>query len=387
MDQIIYLNNAATTWPKPGPVIRAVEESLRLPYYEEGRSAVSGQTDYPTLTREALARFFRAGPPDHYVFTQNATDSLNIAIQGFVKRQKGPIHVVTTDLEHNSVLRPLRTLLEAEKKITLTIVPSIDGRVTVDAIRQAVREDTGMVVMTHGSNVLGTVQDIGSIGAFLKDRGIFFCVDAAQTAGQIPIDLSKTPVDALAFTGHKALFGLPGIGGLYLADPERVDPIRQGGTGVNSKYPLQTPEMPMKFEAGTQNYPGIVSLLAGIQFVEKIGIEEAARSTMATTRLFIDAIESQPGLVLYTKHPDLPVVLFNIEGMHCNTVSRILGRGYGVITRPGLHCAPLIHQRIPGGEESVRASLSYLNTEEECRKAAEYILEVAGSVDKKIESA
>ncbi|MDK2975126.1 MAG: hypothetical protein PWP08_1497 [Methanofollis sp.] len=386
MDDIIYLNNAATTWPKPGPVMQAVEESLRLPYYEEGRSSVPGQTDYLSLTRDALARFFRAGPPEHFVFTQNATDSLNVAIQGFVKRQDRPIHVVTTDLEHNSVLRPLRTL-EAGKKISLTIVPSTDGRVSVDAIRQAVREETGMVVMTHGSNVLGTVQDIGSIGAFLKDRGIFFCVDAAQTAGQIPIDLSTVPVDALAFTGHKALFGLPGIGGLYLADPEQVDPIRQGGTGVNSKYPLQTPEMPMKFEVGTPNHPGIVSLLAGIRFVESVGIGEAARSTMATTRVLIDAIRSQPGILLYTKDPDLPVVLFNIEGMHCNTVSRILGRGYGVITRPGLHCAPLIHQRIPGGEESVRASLSYLNTEEECRKAAEYILEVAGSVDKKIEFA
>lgn len=386
MEDIIYLNNAATTWPKPASVLQAVEESLRLPYYEEGRSSVPGQTDYLTLTREALARFFKAGPPDHFVFTQNATDSLNIAIQGFVKRQKGPVHVVTTDLEHNSVLRPLRTL-EAEKKISLTIVPSTDGRVTVDAIRQAVREETRMVVMTHGSNVLGTAQDIGAVGRFLKDLGIFFCVDAAQTAGQIPIDLSKTPVDALAFTGHKALFGLPGIGGLYLADPERVDPIRQGGTGVNSKYPLQTPEMPMKFEVGTPNHPGIVSLLAGIRFIEEVGIAEVARSTMATTRLFIDAIRSHPGVILYTEHPDLPVVLFNIDGMHCNTVSRILGRGYGVITRPGLHCAPLIHQRIPGGEESVRASLSYLNTEEECKKAAEAILEVAGSVDKKIESA
>lgn len=231
-------------------------------------------------------------------------------------------------------------------------------------------------------------QDIGSIGRFLKDRGIFFCVDAAQTVGEVSIDLARTPVDALAFTGHKGLFGMQGIGGLYLADPEKVDPVRQGGTGVNSKYPTQPYEMPMKFEVGTLNYPGIVSLIAGIWFIEEVGIEEMARSTMAMTRLLIDAIRSHPGvLLLYTENPDLPIVLFNVDGMHCDTVSRILGRGYGIVTRPGLHCVPLIHQRIPGGEESVRAGLSYLNTEEECRIAAEAILEVAGSEDQKIESA
>ena len=387
MNPIIYLNNAATTWPKPEPVLRAVQESMCLPYYEEGRSSVPGQTDYVFLARESLARFFRAGPPDHYVFTQNASDSLNIAIQGFVKHQNGPIHVITTDLEHNSVLRPLRTL-QAEKRITLTIIQSTDGHVTADMISQAVTEETRMVVMAHGSNVLGTVQDIGSIGKYLREQGIFFCVDAAQTAGEITIDLSKTPVDALAFTGHKGLFGMQGIGGLYIADPEKVDPIRQGGTGVNSKYPLQTPEMPMKFEVGTPNYPGIVSLVAGIQYLEEIGLDEVEKKTMAMTGYLIDAIRSHPGIRLYNEHPELPVVSFNIRGLDNDIVGRILARGYSIITRAGVHCAPLIHQQMPDGKEgSVRVSLSYLNTEEDCKKAAEAILEVAGSEDKRIEVA
>ena len=386
MDPIIYLNNAATTWPKPGPVIKAVEESLCLPYYEEGRSSVPGQTDYASLARETLAGFFRAGPPNHYVFTQNATDSLNVVIHGFVHQQTGPVHVITTDLEHNSVLRPLRTL-EAGKRITLTIVPSKEGYVTPDAMRQAVTEDTRMVVMAHGSNVFGTVQDIGSIGKYLKECGIFFCVDAAQTAGEIPVNLTEIPVDAFVFTGHKALFGLPGIGGFYLADPEKVAPVRQGGTGVNSKFPLQPLEMPMKFEVGTPNYPGIVSLVAGIHYIEEIGLAEVGKKTMGMTRLLIDAIKDHPGIMLYNDHPDLPVVSFNIRGLESSTVSRILARGYSVITRPGLHCAPFIHQRMDSHDGSVRLSPSCLNTVDECNKAIKAILEVAGSEDKEIKPA
>ncbi|UUX91503.1 aminotransferase class V-fold PLP-dependent enzyme [Methanoplanus endosymbiosus] len=387
MEPIIYLNNAATTWPKPDPVIKAVEQSFTLPYFEEGRSSVPGQIDYPTLARETLAGFFRVKTPDNFIFTQNATDSLNTVIHGFVNRQGSSTHVITTDLEHNAVLRPLRTL-EVKNKISLTVLRSENGYITPESVRESIKEDTSMAVMTHGSNVLGTVQDIGSIGKILRKKDIFFCVDAAQTAGEIPVNLSKTPVDALVFTGHKALFGLQGIGGLYIADPERIDPLRQGGTGANSKYPLQPYDMPMKFEAGTPNYPGIVSLIAGINYINDTGPEEIRKRTMGLTKLLIDGLKYHPEIILYNQNPDLPVISFNINGIDNYTVSRILARGYSIITRAGLHCAPLINVNLPGAHDgTVRLSPSYLNTENECRKAIEAISEVAGSEDKEIQPA
>jgi cysteine desulfurase family protein len=375
--RLIYMNNAATTWPKPPSVTEEVGRCLSLPFSEEGRSTLTGQRDYPGETRELLAGFFRAGPPEHYIFTQNATDSLNMAVHGFLHHLGEPCHAVTTELEHNSVLRPLRTL-EREGKITLTILPfDLEGRVPPDAVQEALRDDTRLAVMTHGSNVLGTVQDIGEIGSLLRDEDVFFVVDGAQTAGQVPVDLGSLPVDLFAFTGHKALFGIPGIGGFFIRDPALVDPVRQGGTGADSGYPYQEEGMPERFEAGTHNYPGIASLGAGIRFLQERGIGNVQRETMEMTRYLIRKLEETGSITIDNVNPDLPVISLTVRGMEPDKVGFILARIYGIIARTGLHCAPLIHRRINGGRGSVRLSLSCMNTMEECHRVADAIAEVA----------
>ena len=375
--RIIYMNNAATTWPKPPGVMEELARSMSLPFVEEGRSTLGGQKDYPTETRGLLAEFFHAGPPDHFVLTQNATDSLNMAIHGYLHRIGEPCHAITTELEHNSVLRPLRTL-EREGRISLSIIPfDKKGYIGLDAVKDAIRDDTQLMVMTHGSNVLGTVQDISRIGEYLRANGIFFIVDGAQTAGQIPVDLGSIPLDVFAFTGHKALFGIPGIGGFFIRDPSQVDPVRQGGTGANSGYPFQEEEMPSRFEAGTHNYPGIASLYAGIQFLEERGIRNVEHETMEMTRLLVSKLKSAASIAIDNEHPDLPLISFNVAGMEPDKIGFILARIYGIVCRTGLHCAPLVHQKINGGRGSVRLSLSFLNTPEECDRVAEALAEVA----------
>lgn len=377
--RIIYMNNAATTWPKPPQVMEEVSRSLSLPPFEEGRSTLGRQRDYPGETRGLLAEFFGTGPPEHFIFTQNATDSLNMAIHGFLHCHKKPCHVITTELEHNSVLRPLRTL-EREEKISLSVVP-FDERGYIDpgAVKDMIRDDTRLAVMTHGSNVLGTVQDTGKIGDLLHSGGIFFIVDGAQTAGQIPIDLGSMPFDVFAFTGHKGLFGIPGIGGFSIRDPGRVDPIRQGGTGANSGYPYQEEEMPSRFEAGTHNYPGIASLNAGIRFLQEKDVRNIERETMEMTRFLISRLKEAGSIAIDNENPDLPIISLNIVGMEPDKVGFILARIYGIICRTGLHCAPLVHRRINGGRGSVRLSFSCLNTMEECEQVAQALLEVAKS--------
>ncbi|MCX6696854.1 MAG: aminotransferase class V-fold PLP-dependent enzyme, partial [Methanoregula sp.] len=227
---LIYLNNAATSWPKPPEVIAEVTKSLQNPYFEQGRTTAGGAIDYPVAARKTLAGFFHAEKPDHIIFTQNATDSLNLLIHGFTRNATTPFHTITTELEHNSVLRPLHAL-EMDGAITLTTVPFTDNRVSLTTIKEAIRADTRLVVMTHGSNVLGSVQHLKPIAEYLRANDIFFIVDGAQTAGHIPIDLSHIPIDTFVFTGHKALFGIPGIGGFYLSDPAAIAITKQGGTG------------------------------------------------------------------------------------------------------------------------------------------------------------
>jgi len=383
--QLIYLNNAATTWPKPTGVLREVAQCLRQPLYEPGRTTGNGSTDYPSAARQALADFFHAGPPEHFVFTQNATDSLNLLIHGFAKKTGMPFHAITTDLEHNSVLRPLTTL-EQDGTIRLSVVPFTGTRVNLAAIKKAICEDTRLVVMTHGSNVLGSVQDIRPIAEYLHANDIFFIVDGAQTAGHIPVDLSDIPVGAFVFTGHKALFGIPGIGGFFISEPDAVAITRQGGTGTDSRTLTHPFEMPMRFEAGTHNYPGIASLYAGIQFITSTGLDAIGKKNTDLTRSFIRELKDIQGITIYNENPDLPVVSFDVDGIDNHDAGFILARAYNVITRTGLHCAPLVHERIDGGKGCIRASFSYFNTRDECRAAAEAVCEVAESADKEVSS-
>jgi cysteine desulfurase family protein len=377
---LIYLNNAATTWPKPEEVLEEVAACLRQPLHEPGRTTGNGSVDYPSAAREALAGFFHAGPPEHFIFTQNATDSLNLLVHGFAKKCGGPFHAITTELEHNSVLRPL-TALEQDGAIRLSVVAFTGTRVDLTAIKKAICDDTRLVIMTHGSNVLGSVQDIRPIAEYLRANDIFFIVDGAQTAGHIPVDLSVIPAGAFVFTGHKALFGIPGIGGFFIDEPDAVAIIRQGGTGTDSRTLTHPLEMPVRYEAGTHNYPGIASLYAGIRFITSTGIDTIEKHTMDLARRFIRDLKDKPGIMLYNENPDLPVVSFNIAGMDNQEVGFILARAYNIITRTGLHCAPLVHERIDGGNGCIRVSFSYFNTLDECQAAADAVREVAGSAD------
>jgi cysteine desulfurase family protein len=380
---LIYLNNAATTWPKPAEVLEEVAACLRQPLHEPGRTTGNGSIDYPSAAREALAAMFHADPSEHFVFTQNATDSLNLLIHGFAKKIGVPFHAITTDLEHNSVLRPL-TALEQDGVIRLSIVPFTDTRVNLSAIKQAICEDTRLVIMTHGSNVLGSVQDIKPIAEYLHANDIFFIVDGAQTTGHIPVNLSDIPVGAFVFTCHKALFGIPGIGGFFIVEPDAVAITRQGGTGTDSRTLTHPFEMPMRFEAGTPNYPGIASLYAGIRFITSTGQGAIERKNTDITRYFIRELKKIRGVTIYNETPDLPVVSFDIAGIDNHEAGFILARAYNIITRTGLHCAPLVHERIDGGKGCIRASFSYFNTRDECRAAAIAIREVAESADSQV---
>lgn len=378
---LIYLNNAATSWPKPPEVLEEVAACLRLPVHEVGRTTGNGSTDYPSAARKALAAFFHAGPPEHFIFTQNATDSLNLLIHGFVKKTGKSFHTITTELEHNSVLRPLTTL-EREEAITLSVVPFTDNTVSLATIKKAICPETRLVVMTHGSNVLGSVQDIKPLAEYLHANEIFFIVDGAQTAGHIPVDLADIPVGAYVFTGHKALFGIPGIGGFFIPEPGAIAITRHGGTGTDSRTLTQPSGMPERFETGTHNYPGIASLYAGIRFINKVGISEIERTGRDLTDQFIRELKCTKGITIYNEKPELPVVSFDIAGIDNHEVGFILARAYNIIMRTGLHCAPLVHRRINGGNGCVRASFSYFTTREEIETAAAAIREVAESADR-----
>jgi len=294
-------------------------------------------------------------------------------------------HTITTELEHNSVLRPL-TALEQEGVITLSLVPFTDTRVNLAGIKKEICEDTRLVVMTYGSNVLGSVQDIKPVAEYLHTNDIFFIVDGAQTAGHIPVDLSDIPVGAFVFTGHKALFGIPGIGGFFIAEPDAIAITREGGTGTDSRTLVHPFEMPMRFETGTHNYPAIAALYAGIRFLTSTGLETIEQKNTDLTRWFIRELKDIPGITLYNENPDLPVVSFDIAGIDNHEAGFILARAYNVITRTGLHCAPLVHERIDCGKGCIRASFSYFNTRDECRAAAEAIREVAESADSQVRS-
>jgi cysteine desulfurase/selenocysteine lyase len=377
---IIYLNNAATSWPKPPEVLAAVTKSLSLPIFGSGRTTGRQGEDYITLAREALSRLLAAEPPEQVVFTQNATDSLNILVQGFLTGKEADCHVLTTALEHNSVLRPLHEHAK-EHRIHLTILPFEEGFVRPEIVEAAIQPDTRLMVMTHGSNVLGSVQDIIRIGHILHDHGIYFIVDGAQTAGHIPVNLRDLPVDAYVFTGHKGLFGLPGTGGFFIRDPELVAPTRYGGTGTDSFSLLHPRGMPERFEAGTHNYPGLAALAAGVDLIMSTGLATIAAKAERQTAFLIGELKKEPNITLYHEHPDLPIIAFNIQGLQNDDVGFMLARAYGIIARTGLHCAPLVHRAIDGGKGCVRLSLSWFTTDEACQIAAEAVREIAGNAD------
>ncbi|HUJ68434.1 MAG TPA: aminotransferase class V-fold PLP-dependent enzyme [Syntrophorhabdales bacterium] len=372
---MIYLDNAATTFPKPESVLSSMVEVYRDIGVSPGRGSYDLATEaeeYVARARNRLARFFEAPDPDRVIFTSNATDALNLAIQGMVKAGD---HVVSTRLEHNSVLRPLYHL-KLKGIIDYDLVPfGRDGFVDPDDIGRAIKPNTGLVVVSHASNVLGTVQPIAEIARQCSKAGVRLLVDAAQTAGVIPIRMESWGVAAVAFTGHKSMLGPSGIGGLVLNREVNVEPIRFGGTGVDSWSPLHTETFPHRLECGTLNLLGIIGLFEAIEYLERSDICEIHKREMGLLTRLRDGLSNIDGITLYraedlVRHVGL--LIANVRGFHPEKAGAILDGDFDIAVRVGLHCAPLVHEDIGTFPEgAIRFSLGPFNTGKDIDVAVE----------------
>lgn len=354
---MIYFDNAATTLPKPPCVPAAVLQAMTS-FGNASRGAHS-----PSLAagrtlleaRETLARLFGVGDSSRVAFCHNGTAALNIAIAGISG------HIVTTAAEHNSVLRPIHC------RGNYTVVPCDHlGLCSPDAILAAIQPDTGAVVMTHASNLTGNVYDIGAVGAACRERGVLLIVDAAQSAGLLPIHLEHQGISALCFTGHKSLFGPQGTGGICLAEDFSPPPLAVGGSGSHSFQREHPTLLPDRLEAGTENAHGVAGLLAGVQYIEQTGREAIFRQVSVLSRRFLEGVRRIPGITLYgdvDAEIRVPVVALNIEHRTADEVAFRLDREHGIAVRAGIHCAPLMHTALGTAERgAVRFSFSHLNT-------------------------
>lgn len=364
--KMAYLNNAATSFPKPSSVIRALDQYIKEPPFLPGRSGFeSGQADMIQDCREKLSNFFNAPSPDNIIFTSSATHALNLVLKGLMI--KGG-HIVTTQADHNSVLRLLKTM-ESQRIISLTLV-KCDSRGKVDPldILHSLTDNTKAVVINHCSNVTGWVQDIKTIGQIIKDHPAAFIVDGAQSAGAVDINVDTSSIDSLVFAGHKSLFGIQGIGGLYIGDSIYPEPLIIGGTGVKSDYLFQPRGKPGYYEAGTPNIPGIVSLNAGIAFIQQQGLGTIQKKKAALKRTALEFFLNSDAIIVYGgkcledfTHNEA-VISFNIKGFSPDDTGYILEHSFGIVCRSGLHCAPLIHEAIGSYPKGcVRVSFSCFN--------------------------
>jgi cysteine desulfurase family protein len=377
-DDIIYFDNAATSFPKPPETVQAMRRVIEETGGSPGRSGHRMSIDAGRevfAAREALAGLFGVDDPLRIVLTKNATEALNIAICGFL--QPGD-HVVTSSMEHNSVMRPLRFL--ASRGMALSVVPcSPMGELDPQDLIAALAPKTKMVVLSHASNVTGTIMPVEAVGRITKERKIVLCVDAAQTAGSLPIDVGEMGIDLLAFTGHKALLGPQGTGGLYIREglEAEIPPLLRGGTGSFSEFEEQPDFLPDKYEAGTLNAVGFAGLAAGATFVTTSGVSAVRTREEHLTVLCRDSLERVPGVELFGPRRGvrrMPIVSFRIRGIDPARTTWELDERYGVMARPGLHCAPSAHRTIgsaPTG--TVRFSFGYFNTEEQVRTAVEAV--------------
>jgi cysteine desulfurase/selenocysteine lyase len=376
---MIYVDNAATTWPKPSTVYRAVTGCMEKYGANPGRSGhkMAVQAGQILLyTREMLCSLFNLKDPFQIVFTYNCTDSLNLAIKGSVAPGD---HVITTSIEHNAVVRPLK---ELEKHgLELTIVQcSQEGALDPNEIRAAVKSNTRLIITSHASNVTGTILPIAEVGKIAREHGIPYLVDAAQTAGILPIDLSKLPVDMLAFPGHKGLLGPQGTGGLYIHPDIKLRQIREGGTGSMSESTYQPDFLPDKFESGTLNTPGIAGLGAGVEYILKEGQARLLSHERRLEKLFLEALSHIKGIKIYGPadlNSRTGIVTLNIRDKDSSEAANLLDERYDIATRGSLHCAPLAHETIGTLKQgAVRFSFGVFNTMEEvkfCVRALEEI--------------
>lgn len=380
---MIYLDNAATTYPKPAEVLEATLAAFTSLGVSPGRGnydlAVEAEA-FIDRTRRKLADLFNAPDPERVVFAANATDGLNLVLNGLL--QPGD-HVVGTRLEHNSVLRPLHHL-QQRRGISYDLVPfSSQGFIDPADIAQAIRRETRLVVVNHASNVLGTIQPVADVGAICAERGIPLLVDASQSAGQVAVDMAAMQASAIAFTGHKSLYGPTGIGGVILSPDLEVQSTRFGGTGIDSRSPEHTQRFPHRLEAGTLNVMGIMGLSAALDFLQAKGLASIHQQEMDLLRRLQEGVADIRGITLYgTPEPDrrLAVLTLNIDSVAAADVGAILDADYDIAVRVGLHCAPLVHETLGTAEQgAVRFSLGIFNTEADIDRAVEAVTQIAGT--------
>ena len=377
----IYLDNASTTFPKPECVYDFMNSFYRRYGVNPGRSkgyAYQQAENVLNGTRERLTRMFNGSDPKRLIFTYNATDSLNMIINGILRYGD---HVVTTTIEHNSVLRPLNHLAR-DRKIKVSFVSfDKDGFVNPEDIKKKIRKKTKLVIVNHGSNVLGTIQPITEIGALCHKKGVVFAIDASQTAGVIPIDIKKMHIDVVAFTGHKSLLGPMGIGGFYVRQGVDIKPTRFGGTGILGQDKFQPREFPYYLECGTVNMVGVAGLYSSVNYLNQKGVDDIYRHEIELARLLYDGLRKIDEVILYARpsiNSHLGVFSFNIRGRESSEVGNILDTKYHICSRPGLHCAPLVHEQIgtiPNG--TVRLSMGPFNTKTEINVVIQAVAEIA----------
>jgi cysteine desulfurase family protein len=386
---MIYLDNGATSFPKPEEVYTFMDSFYRNHGVNPGRSGFDLCIEAGSLvdeTRKLLTAFFGGTDPNRLVFGYNSTDSLNLAIFGLLAPGD---HAITTHLEHNATLRPLWHLQEAGVEVDWVDFGD-DGWVDPEAIVARMKANTRCVVMNHGSNVIGTVQDVAAVGKVCRERGIHLVLDVSQTAGKLDLKMDELGADVLCFTGHKSLMGPMGIGGMYVREGVEIRHTRAGGTGVRSVERHHLEEYPYRMEYGTPNLPGIAGLSAGVKWLQRIGIEKVHRHEMALWKLLRDGLEKLDGVVLYCAKDvagkeRISVLSCNVEGMEAADVGCLLDVDANIACRTGLHCAPRVHEHLGTDKRhgAVRFGIGPFNRPEQIEAALVAMGEIAEMARKK----
>jgi cysteine desulfurase family protein len=385
MEELIYLDNAATSWPKPEQVYNFMIEMYRRCGVNPGRSGFDRAIEAGNILedlRHRLTMFFGGDidVPERLCFGYNATDALNLIVQGIL----GPgDHVVTTNLEHNSVIRPVNHKVR-DDGVEATYIPFDSlGFVDPDDISKAIKSNTRLVIVNHGSNVIGTVQPIAEIGRLCREKGVLFAIDVSQTAGRVPINMKEMNIDVVAFTGHKSLMGCTGIGGMCIRKGVDINQTRGGGTGVHSAYPYHLEEYPYRMEFGTPNIVGIASLWAGQEWIDSVGgIDEIHRNEMILAKKLINGFKEIEGVTVYCcdgLDNHIATITVNVDGLDAGNVGIMLDVDFNIAVRTGLHCAPLVHKQLgileSGG--GVRFGIGPFNTEKHVDTAIEAMAEIS----------
>ncbi len=388
MENLIYLDNAATSYPKPDEVYTFMDAFYRSFGVNPGRSGYDLCMETGALvdtTRKMLADFFNGSDSNRLCFSYNSTDALNLIIFGMLKQDD---HAITTTLEHNSVLRPLYHQSQLNG-VQVDYIPfDANGFVDPDDFRKKIKANTRLVIVNHGSNVIGTLQPVEAIGRICREYGVPFAVDASQSAGKVPINIEQQHIDIVAFTGHKSLLGPTGIGGLYVREGIDIRHTRAGGTGVRSAHRMHLDEYPYRLEYGTGNVMGIAGLHAGLKWIKDRGIDDIYDHEMKLNRLLRDGLRELDGVALHCQDnlaDHISVISFNIDKMESLDVGTLLDGEYNIACRTGLQCAPLVHEQLGTAQigGSVRMSIGPFNTENDIKAAIDAVGEIVDFQKKK----